>query len=190
MTCPPAPPAGSADDADLRATPRGQATLVADLPKVVLHDHLDGGLRPETILDLARGVGHRLPASEPAALGRWFVDTASAGSLERYLETFAHTLAVMQTPDALARVAREAVVDLAEDSVVYAEVRFAPELHQRGGLDVQRVVDAALGGIDEGTAEARNNGRTIRVGLILDAMRQADRSEEIARLVVANRVRV
>jgi adenosine deaminase len=166
------------------------ADIVGMLPKVVLHDHLDGGPRPATILDLARGVGHRLPAEEPDALGRWFVEAASAGSLERYLTTFDHTLAVMQTPDALARVAREAVVDLAADSVVYAELRFAPELHQREGLDTQRVVDAVLGGIDEGIAEARDGGRRIRVGLILDAMRQANRSEEIARLVVANRVRV
>jgi adenosine deaminase len=166
------------------------AAIVGALPKVLLHDHLDGGLRPATIIALAAGIGHDLPAEDPVALGRWFVEAASAGSLERYLETFEHTLAVMQTRDALARVAREAVLDLAGDAVVYAELRFAPELHQRAGLDLDQVVDAVLAGIDEGTAEACGRGQTIRAGLILDAMRQADHSEKIARLALAKRARV
>jgi adenosine deaminase len=164
--------------------------VLRQLPKVLLHDHLDGGLRPATVIELAQAAGHRLPTSEPDALREWFVEAASAGALERYLETFAHTVAVMQTAEALTRVAREAVVDLAADGVVYAELRFAPEQHVRGGMGLQGVVDAVLAGFDEGTVEASHRGNTIRVGLLLDAMRQADRSEEVARLAVANRKRV
>src|SRR3954447_225943 len=98
-------------------------------PKVLLHDHLDGGLRPATILELAAGIGHQLPADDATALGQWFVAAADSGSLERYLATFAHTVAVMQTSANLHRVARECALDLAADGVVYAEVRFAPEQH-------------------------------------------------------------
>src|SRR5918997_3065215 len=100
---------------------------IVKAPKALLHDHLDGGLRPATVVELAAEIGHPLPATDPAALGRWFVEAADSGSLERYLETFAHTVAVMQTPGALSRVARECALDLAADGVVYAEVRFAPE---------------------------------------------------------------
>src|SRR5581483_4744630 len=103
-------------------------------PKALLHDHLDGGLRPATIVELAAAVGHELPATDPVALGEWFRHAADSGSLERYLETFAHTVAVMQTAEALRRVAYECAVDLAADGVVYAEVRFAPEQHVSRGL--------------------------------------------------------
>src|SRR3954453_20516787 len=103
-------------------------------PKVVLHEHLDGGLRPETIIDIARETGHRLPVDAPDQLERWFVGSASSGSLERYLETFEHTVAVMQRAEHLHRVARECVDDLAADGVVYAEVRYAPEQHLSAGL--------------------------------------------------------
>src|ERR1043165_9358000 len=89
-------------------------------PKALLHDHLDGGLRPDTIVELAAEIGHELPETDPARLGEWFVAAADSGSLERYLETFAHTVAVMQTADALHRVARECALDLARDGVVYA----------------------------------------------------------------------
>lgn len=99
---------------------------IVKVPKALLHDHLDGGLRPATIVELAAEVGHELPTTDPEALGRWFVEAADSGSLERYLETFAHTVAVMQTGPALRRVARECALDLAADGVVYAEVRFAP----------------------------------------------------------------
>ena len=109
-------------------------------PKVLLHDHLDGGLRPGTILDLAPGAGHTLPADDPATLRQWFEDSANSGSLERYLETFDHTVAVMQSAENLRRVARECVADLAADGVVYAEVRYAPEQHLRGGLSLTDVV--------------------------------------------------
>src|SRR5262252_4778482 len=86
-------------------------------PKALLHDHLDGGLRPATIVELADEVGHKLPAHDADELGRWFAAAANSGSLERYLETFAHTVAVMQTPAALERVARECALDLAADGV-------------------------------------------------------------------------
>ncbi|HEY8452806.1 MAG: adenosine deaminase [Micromonosporaceae bacterium] len=156
-------------------------------PKVLLHDHLDGGLRPATVVDLADRVGHRLPATDPAELERWFVASASSGSLERYLETFSHTVAVMQTEAALHRVARECVEDLAEDGVVYAEVRFAPEQHLSAGLTLEQVVEAVLAGFADGTARAAERGRRIRVTALLTAMRHAARSREIAELAVRYR---
>ena len=162
---------------------------IAALPKVLLHDHLDGGLRPATMLELAPEVGHQLPAENPQALAEWFVAAADSGSLVRYLETFEHTVAVMQTTEALARVAREAVVDLAADGVVYAELRYAPEQHLRRGLSLQQVVDAVHDGIEEGKAEAARAGHTIEAGTLLSAMRQADRADEIAALTLENRDR-
>src|SRR5690554_1307330 len=156
-------------------------------PKVLLHDHLDGGLRPATVVDLAGQVRHRLPTTDPAALERWFVTSASSGSLERYLETFSHTVAVMQTASALRRVARECVEDLAEDGVVYAEVRFAPEQHLSAGLTLEQVVEAVLAGFADGTARAAERGRRIRVTALLTAMRHAARSREIAELAVRYR---
>src|SRR3982750_2577802 len=99
----------------------GISTGVRSLPKVSLHDHLDGGLRPSTIIELAAEAGHELPSTDPVALGQWFPESADSGSLVRYLETFDHTVAVMQTGDALFRVAKEFVEDLADDGVVYGE---------------------------------------------------------------------
>ena len=157
------------------------------LPKVLLHDHLDGGLRPATVVELAAAVGHDLPTTDPQELGRWFVDAAGSGSLPRYLETFVHTLAVMQTADGLRRVAREAVLDLAADGVVYAEERYAPEQHQEAGLTLQQVVDAVREGLTEGTELAAADGHEIRVVQVLSAMRQAGRSAEVATLALANR---
>lgn len=158
-------------------------------PKALLHDHLDGGLRPATVIELADAVGHRLPATDPQELGQWFVAAASSGSLERYLETFAHTVAVMQTAEALHRVAAECAVDLATDGVVYAEVRFAPEQHLDGGLSLDEVVEAVLGGFAAGVSEASGLGHSIRVGTLLTAMRHAARSQEIAELSVRYRDR-
>ncbi|MEU7798245.1 adenosine deaminase [Micromonospora arborensis] len=160
---------------------------IVKVPKALLHDHLDGGLRPATIVDLAAEVGHELPTTDPEALGRWFVDAADSGSLERYLETFAHTVSVMQTPPALRRVARECALDLAADGVVYAEVRFAPEQHLEQDLSLDEVVEAVLAGFAEGTAQAVEAGLTIRVGTLLTAMRHAARSQEIAELAVRHR---
>src|SRR5690606_21150975 len=157
-------------------------------PKALLHDHLDGGLRPATIVELADEVGHELPERDPEALATWFADAASSGSLERYLETFVHTVAVMQTEAALHRVARECAEDLAADGVVYAEVRFAPEQHLSAGLTLDQVVEAVLAGFAEGERRvAERSGRAIRVRTLLTAMRHAARSMEIAELAVRYR---
>ncbi|MDJ0340486.1 adenosine deaminase [Streptomyces sp. H10-C2] len=157
-------------------------------PKVLLHDHLDGGLRPGTIVDLARETGYAgLPESDPDKLGTWFREAADSGSLERYLETFAHTCAVMQTRQALVRVAAECAEDLAADGVVYAEIRYAPEQHLEAGLTLEEVVEAVNEGFREGERRAREDGNRIRVGALLTAMRHAARSLEIAEL--ANRYR-
>src|SRR6187551_1391341 len=129
---------------------------ILSLPKVVLHDHLDGGLRPSTIIELAGEVGH--------ALAAWFVEAADSGSLVRYLETFEHTVAVMQTEAALTRVAREAVLDLARDGVIYAELRYAPEQHQRAGLELQQIVEAVQAGIEDGVTAALDEGLSIQAG--------------------------
>ncbi len=158
-------------------------------PKVLLHDHLDGGLRPATIVELAAGIGHELPAADADSLGRWFTESADSGSLERYLQTFDHTVAVMQTPEALARVARECVEDLSTDGVVYAEVRYAPEQHVSEGLSLDEVVGAVQAGFDEGVAEAAAAGRPIVVRQLLTAMRHQARSMEIAELAIAWRER-
>ncbi len=159
---------------------------IRQAPKVLLHDHLDGGLRPATIIELAAEVGHQLPANDAESLGQWFADSADSGSLERYLETFDHTVAVMQTAPALARVARECVEDLAADGVVYAEIRYAPEQHVSNGLSLDEVVAAVQQGFDEGTAAAE--GRIV-VRQLLTAMRHQARSMEIAELAVAWRDR-
>lgn len=159
--------------------------LIKQAPKVLLHDHLDGGLRPATVIDIAGEVGYDdLPATEVAELGRWFHNASYSGSLERYLEPFSHTVAVMQTPEALHRVASECVMDLAADSVVYAEVRFAPELHIEGGLSFDDVVDAVLAGFADGEKAAAAEGRAITVRCLVTAMRHAALSREIAELAI------
>jgi adenosine deaminase len=160
---------------------------IVKAPKALLHDHLDGGLRPATIVELADEIGHPLPETDPAALGDWFVTAANSGSLERYLETFAHTVAVMQTEEGLHRVAKECALDLAADGVVYAEVRYAPEQHLDRGLSLDAVVEAVLAGFRDGAAEAAAAGRTIRIGTLVTAMRHAARSQEIAELAVRHR---
>ena len=158
---------------------------VRDAPKVLLHDHLDGGLRPATVVELADAAGYGLlPTTDVPALGRWFLEAAHSGSLVRYLETFGHTVGVMQTADALVRVAAECAEDLAADGVVYAEVRFAPELHTEEGLELAVVVEAVLEGFRVGAARAAQRGRRIRVGCLLTAMRHAARSREIAELAI------
>ncbi|MGC9668004.1 adenosine deaminase [Planosporangium sp. 12N6] len=156
-------------------------------PKVLLHDHLDGGLRPATIVELADAVGHPLPSTDAGELGDWFARAADSGSLERYLETFAHTVAVTQTAEALHRVAAECALDLAADGVVYAEVRFAPEQHLERDLTLPEVVEAVLAGFADGARQAAVAGTPIRVGTLLTAMRHAARSMEIAELAVRYR---
>src|SRR3954454_24331079 len=160
---------------------------IVKAPKALLHDHLDGGLRPETVVELAAEIGHPLPETDPEALGDWFVAAADSGSLERYLETFAHTVAVMQTEAGLHRVAKECALDLAADGVVYAEVRYAPEQHLEKDLSLDQVVDAVHAGFAEGCAEAAAQGSPIRIGTLLTAMRHAARSQEIAELAVRYR---
>jgi adenosine deaminase len=149
-------------------------------PKVLLHDHLDGGLRPATVIELAEETGYPdLPTKDPDELADWMTLGASRKDLLLYLETFAHTVGVMQTRDALARVARECAEDLAADGIVYAEVRYAPEQHLEGGLLLDEVVEAVQEGFREG---AERTG--IRIGTLLTAMRTAARSLEIAELAV------
>jgi adenosine deaminase len=157
--------------------------LIARAPKVLLHDHLDGGLRPETVLDLASQIGYRdLPTTDPDELARWFTSGADRKSLELYLEAFHHTAAVMQTRDAIERVSAECAEDLAADGIVYAEVRMAPELLTDGGLTLDEAVTAMLDGFRTGS-----EGRPITIGLIVTAMRQAARSVEIAEVAVRHR---
>ncbi|MDX1886342.1 adenosine deaminase [Mycolicibacterium sp. 120270] len=154
-------------------------------PKALLHDHLDGGLRPATVLDLAEQIGYDdLPATDVDALAAWFRTAAHGGSLVRYLEPFAHTVGVMQTADALYRVAYECVEDLAADNVVYAEVRFAPELHIDRGLSLDAVVDAVLAGFADGEKAVSAEGRGIVVRCLVTAMRHQARSLEIAELAI------
>jgi adenosine deaminase len=158
---------------------------IGKAPKALLHDHLDGGLRPATVLELAEQFGYDdLPATDVDALAAWFRRSAHSGSLVRYLEPFAHTVAVMQTPAALYRVAFECVEDLAADNVVYAEVRFAPELHIDAGLSLDDVVDAVLAGFADGEKAVGLTGRGITVRCLVTAMRHAARSLEIAELAI------
>ena len=157
-------------------------------PKVLLHDHLDGGLRPQTIVELAEQVGYdRLPSQDADALGTWFRESADSGSLPRYLETFDHTLAVMQTREGLFRVASECAQDLAADGVVYAESRYAPEQHLTEGLTLEGVVEAVNAGLRDGEEKAAAAGTPIRVTSLLTAMRHAAKSTEIAELAVRYR---
>lgn len=158
---------------------------IKQAPKALLHDHLDGGLRPATVLEIAGEIGYDgLPATDVDALAAWFRTRSHSGSLERYLEPFSHTVAVMQTPDALYRVAHECVEDLAADSVVYAEIRFAPELHINRGLSFDEVVDAVLAGFAAGEKACAADGRPIKVRCLVTAMRHAAMSREIAELAI------
>jgi adenosine deaminase len=161
--------------------------LIARTPKVVLHEHLDGGLRPQTVLDLAASQGYEeLPENDPTALAEWFHRGAARGSLPLYLEGFRHTIAVMQTAEALERVAYEALTDLAADGVVYAELRFAPHFHTGAGLGRDAVMSAVLAGLERGRDE-----HGIEFGLIVCAMRNEDPalSLDLAELAIAHRER-
>lgn len=158
------------------------------LPKVLLHDHLDGGVRPQTVLELAQETGYDgLPVNDVQGLADWFRDSADSGSLVRYLETFAQTVGVMQTSDAIFRVASECAQDLAADGVVYAEVRYAPEQHLEQGLTLEQVIEAVNAGFRDGEARAAEAGHPIRVRALLTAMRHAAKSRDIAELAVRYR---
>jgi adenosine deaminase len=163
------------------------AEALQAFPKVSLHDHLDGGLRPQTIIELATDIGHELPAESADDLGQWFADAAYAGSLERYLETFDHTIAVMQTAPNLRRVAREFVEDLAADGVIYGEARWAPKQHLGDGLTAAETVEAVRDGLAEGMAACREHGHDIEVRQLVTAMRQADPTSDTAELALRYR---
>ncbi len=158
--------------------------LVARVPKVLLHEHLDGGLRPETVIELAETAGYELPRKEPGPLAEWFFAGASRGSLSQYLEGFRHTIAVMQTADALERVAYEFVEDMARENVVYAEVRFAPHLHTTEGLGLDAVMLAALRGLRRGSEDFN-----VGTGLIVCALRnqEPELSTQLVELALAYR---
>ncbi len=157
------------------------------LPKISLHDHLDGGLRPQTIIELAQEIGLELPAKNAHDLNQWFLESANSGSLVEYLKTFDITTAVMQTKQGLTRVAREFVEDLHKDGVIYGEIRWAPEQHLARGLSLDEVVDAVQDGLDEGAEIVEAAGGYIRTGQLVTAMRHNDRGLEIAELAVRHR---
>src|SRR5258708_29036892 len=159
--------------------------VLQSLPKVLLHEHLDGVLRPTTIIELAKSARYReLPTERREELARWFHQGVNPGSLPKYLEGFAHTIAVMQTEEALERVAYEQAEDLSGDGVVYFETRFAPIFHTREGLSHQRVVSAVLRGLERGRKDFG-----ISSGLLICAMRNMDVSLEMAELAVDFRER-
>jgi adenosine deaminase len=158
---------------------------IKTLPKAVLHDHLDGGLRPETVAQLAVTEGYaNLPTNNPVEFAKWIKDACDSGSLETYLETFAHTVGVMQSYAAIERVAYECAVDHANDGVVYAEIRFAPELHQNKGLSLDEIVEAVVSGFARGEKDMAAQDKPIVVRTLLTAMRTAARSTEIAQLAI------
>lgn len=159
--------------------------VLRQIPKVLLHEHLDGVLRPQTVIELASSVNYSgLPTSEPRELAKWFHQGANQGSLPKYLEGFAHTIAVMQTEEALERVAYEQAEDLSQDGVVYFETRFAPIFHTQKGLSHQQVVSAVLKGLERGRKDFG-----ISSGLIICAMRNMDVSRDMAELAVDFRER-
>lgn len=160
---------------------------IQTLPKVSLHDHLDGGLRPQTIIELANEIGLELPASDAASLADWFAAQSDSGSLPEYLRTFDITTGVMQTEHGLHRVAKEFVLDLAEDGVIYGEVRWAPEQHLQRGLTLDQAVEAVQAGIEEAIGLVASHGGRIRVGQLISAMRHLDRADEIAQLALRHR---
>ncbi len=165
-------------DTDSRTT-----SQIRQAPKVLLHDHLDGSMRPTTVIELAREQGYdKLPTTDPDDLAKWFTRGADRRNLELYLETFAHTVGVTQTRDGLMRAAAESAEDMVADGIVYAEVRFAPELHTAGGLTLDEVVEAVLEGFRIGS-----NGQPIAIGTLCTAMRTAARSYEIAELAIRHR---
>ncbi|MEO8616993.1 MAG: adenosine deaminase [Luteolibacter sp.] len=159
------------------------AINIRSLPKVLLHEHLDGGLRPSTVIDLAAELGYNgLPTTDPTDLANWFHRGAQKGNLPEYLEGFVHTTSVMQTPEALERVAFEFIEDMYNDGVVYAEIRFAPMFHTGRGLTQDEVVAAVVQGLERGE---RTYG--VEWGLIICAMRHLQNSLEAAELAIRSR---
>ena len=179
------------------AEPTPTALDIQALPKISLHDHLDGGLRPSTILEIAEAedvalpidVATGSPIDDAGRLGEWFAEKSDSGSLVEYLKTFDVTTAVMQTAEGLARVAREFVEDLADDGVIYGEIRWAPEQHLTRGLSLDEAVQAVQAGLEEGVEKVADSGRRIRVGQLVSAMRHLDLGLEVARLALRHRDR-
>ena len=165
----------------------GTDITIESLPKISLHDHLDGGLRPQTIIDIATEHGIELPETDADALGQWFADQSNSGSLVEYLKTFDVTTSVMQTAPALQRIAREFVEDLHADGVICGEIRWAPEQHLNKGLSLDEAVEAVQAGIDEAVAAIEAGGQRIWIGQLISAMRQADNGLEIAKLALRHR---
>ena len=158
--------------------------IIKKIPKVELHDHLDGGLRAETIIELAEKNGIKIPSKDPAELSKWFHRGSNRKNLSLYLEGFSVTVSVMQNKKALKRIAKEAIIDRAEENIVYTEIRFAPSLCTEKGLNLEEIVESVLEGMEEGSAETG----TV-YGLILCAMRDKNDSLEIAELAVAFRTK-
>ncbi|MDR2294996.1 MAG: adenosine deaminase [Microbacterium sp.] len=172
---------------DAHGDVRIDGVSLRSLPKVSLHDHLDGAIRPETVVELAAEAGIDLPAADADGLVAWMLQRTQSGSLEEYLTAFEPVLAVLQTREALTRVAREYVEDLVADGVVYGEVRWAPELHIAGGLSMAEAVDAVQDGLEQGEDDADDNDAEIRVSQILSAIRGGAYVREVAELAVASR---
>lgn len=166
-----------------------EGVSLRSLPKISLHDHLDGAVRPQTILELAEPAGLEIPEGDADALADWIAKQSDSGSLVEYLKTFDLTVGVMQSAEGLTRVAREFVEDLAFDGVIYGEARWAPEQHLAGGLSLEEAVEAVQRGIEEGEDAVDRAGGSIRVGQIISAMRHTDSAREIAELAVAFRGR-
>ncbi|OJX68695.1 MAG: adenosine deaminase [Micrococcales bacterium 73-13] len=175
------------DDLSQYALPGGEP--IQPLPKIGLHEHLDGGVRPATVIELGERLGLALPATEPDALADWFHQQCTGGDLVSYLKTFDLTIACMQTAEGLERVAMEYVEDLAADGVVYAEVRWAPEQHLTQGLTPDEAVEAVQRGIDAGIESAASRGHDIRIGQLIDALRQFDNSRQAAEIALRFRDR-
>ncbi len=164
------------DDLSQYTLPGGQA--IQPLPKVSLHDHLDGGVRPQTVIELADEAGIAVPGATADELSDWFVEQCTGGDLVQYLSTFELTVGVMQTAPAIERVSKEFVEDLAADGVVYGEIRWAPEQHLTRGLTPEEAIEAVQRGIDAGIDAAASRGHSIRAGQLITALRQFDNSRE------------
>lgn len=172
-----------------KANPGITVAQVRSLPKVSLHDHLDGAVRTETIIELSKSLNLVLPSYTVAGLNSWIAKTCGRGSLVDYLEAFKVTSAVMQTQESLCRVAREYVLDLVEDGVIYAECRWAPFEHLLGGLTPDQACDAVEQGLDEGVNAAKLLGYDVVVRQIFCALRHEDYSHQVAELAIARRAR-
>jgi len=160
---------------------------ITSLPKVSLHEHLDGCVRPETVIEVSQQLGLPLPAQTVDELTAWIAERANSKSLERYLEIFPLTTAVMQTEAGIHRVAREYVLDQAADGVIHAEVRWAPEKSTEQGLSMEAAIEAASAGIEDATRELAADGIEIAVTQIVSAMRQEHRVDEVASLALRYR---